>query len=94
MHFLSTEGCSPRQIFDKSVVIKQLSIIEAHGLLLFRADKGKLYFSVVNGIVVVENVFEKRCFSDRLNEAHKFQFFELTVKKQLTSTKCANQTHF
>ena len=34
------EGAFPRLIFDKTVVIKQLNVVEAHGLLLFRADKG------------------------------------------------------
>ena len=38
---LITEGAVPRLIFDKTVVIKQLNVIEAHGLLLFRADKSK-----------------------------------------------------
>ena len=35
------EGAFPRMIFDKTVVIKQLNVVEAHGLLLFRADKGE-----------------------------------------------------
>ena len=28
-------------MFDKSVVIKQLNVVEAHGLIIFRSDKGK-----------------------------------------------------
>ncbi|XP_064649090.1 GTPase-activating Rap/Ran-GAP domain-like protein 3 isoform X4 [Lineus longissimus] len=39
--FVIEEDLAPRMIFDKSVVIKQLSVIEAHGLLIFRGDKGK-----------------------------------------------------
>ncbi|XP_076454839.1 GTPase-activating Rap/Ran-GAP domain-like protein 3 [Babylonia areolata] len=35
------EGQSPRQIFDKSVAVKQLSVVEVHGLLIMRVDKGK-----------------------------------------------------
>ena len=38
------EGAFPRLIFDKTVVIKQLNVVEAHGLLLFRADKGERAF--------------------------------------------------
>ena len=38
------EGAFPRLIFDKTVVIKQLNVVEAHGLLLFRADKGEWTF--------------------------------------------------
>ncbi|XP_024080604.1 GTPase-activating Rap/Ran-GAP domain-like protein 3 isoform X2 [Cimex lectularius] len=39
--FLVEDGLSHKQIFDKSVVIKQLNVVEAHGILLFRADKGR-----------------------------------------------------
>ncbi|XP_071821596.1 GTPase-activating Rap/Ran-GAP domain-like protein 3 isoform X4 [Apostichopus japonicus] len=39
--FVIEEGVSPRMMFDKSAAIKQLTVVEAHGLLLFRADKGK-----------------------------------------------------
>ncbi|ESP05020.1 hypothetical protein LOTGIDRAFT_109410, partial [Lottia gigantea] len=35
------EGLSPRPIFDKTVIVKQLNVIEAHGLLIMRTDKGK-----------------------------------------------------
>ncbi|XP_031574225.1 GTPase-activating Rap/Ran-GAP domain-like protein 3 [Actinia tenebrosa] len=34
-------GDSIRQLFDKSVITKQLSVDEAYGLLLFHVDKGK-----------------------------------------------------
>ena len=30
-------------IFDRTVVIKQLNVVEAHGLLLFRGDKGNTH---------------------------------------------------
>ena len=33
-------GSKHRYMFDKSVVAKQMSIVEAFGLLLFRVDKG------------------------------------------------------
>ncbi|XP_070532264.1 GTPase-activating Rap/Ran-GAP domain-like protein 3 isoform X3 [Ptychodera flava] len=39
--YILEEGISARLIFDKSIQVKQLSVVEAHGLLLFRADKGK-----------------------------------------------------
>ncbi|XP_074653894.1 GTPase-activating Rap/Ran-GAP domain-like protein 3 isoform X3 [Tubulanus polymorphus] len=39
--FVLEEDLAPRMIFDRTVVIKQLNVIEAHGLLIFRADKGK-----------------------------------------------------
>ncbi|KAK3087392.1 hypothetical protein FSP39_005300 [Pinctada imbricata] len=35
------ESVPARTIFDKTVVIKQISVVEAHGLLIFRSDKGK-----------------------------------------------------
>lgn len=38
-------GEKHRYIFDKSVVAKQMSIVEAFGLLLFRVDKGKEFNS-------------------------------------------------
>ncbi|KAL2727420.1 GTPase-activating Rap/Ran-GAP domain-like protein 3 isoform X5 [Vespula maculifrons] len=40
--FLVEEGFSHRMIFDESVQIKQLDVVEQHGILLFRGiDKGK-----------------------------------------------------
>ncbi|XP_046817899.1 GTPase-activating Rap/Ran-GAP domain-like protein 3 isoform X5 [Vespa crabro] len=40
--FLVEEGLSHRMIFDESVQIKQLDVVEQHGILLFRGiDKGK-----------------------------------------------------
>ncbi|KFM72712.1 GTPase-activating Rap/Ran-GAP domain-like protein 3, partial [Stegodyphus mimosarum] len=39
--FLVEEGVSHRLIFDKSLQVKQLSVVEAHGILLLRADKGR-----------------------------------------------------
>ncbi|XP_066294167.1 GTPase-activating Rap/Ran-GAP domain-like protein 3 isoform X3 [Branchiostoma lanceolatum] len=39
--YLIQEEATPRLLFDKSVPIKQLSVVEHHGLLLFRAEKGK-----------------------------------------------------
>ncbi|XP_033104198.1 GTPase-activating Rap/Ran-GAP domain-like protein 3 [Anneissia japonica] len=39
--FILEDSVQPRLIIDKSVSVKQLSVVEAHGLLLFRADKGK-----------------------------------------------------
>ena len=40
MHVYYLEGSLPRMIIDKSVQIKQLNVVEAYGLLIFRADKG------------------------------------------------------
>lgn len=34
------EGGSCRMIFDKTVLIKQLTVVEAHGILLIRTDRG------------------------------------------------------
>ncbi|XP_022244484.1 GTPase-activating Rap/Ran-GAP domain-like protein 3 [Limulus polyphemus] len=39
--FLLEEGVTHRPIFDKTVQIKHLNVVEAHGILLFRADKGR-----------------------------------------------------
>lgn len=46
----STEGVAHRPIFDKNVQVKQLSVVEAHGILLIRADKGKS-LSVVKNVL-------------------------------------------
>lgn len=43
-----TDGVSHKQIFDKSVLVKQLHVVEAHGILLFRADKGKILRHYIN----------------------------------------------
>ncbi|XP_037524885.1 GTPase-activating Rap/Ran-GAP domain-like protein 3 isoform X2 [Rhipicephalus sanguineus] len=39
--FLIEEGLTHRMIFDKTVVVKQVSVVEAHGILLFRTDRGR-----------------------------------------------------
>ncbi|GIY69217.1 hypothetical protein CEXT_544151 [Caerostris extrusa] len=39
--YLVEEGASHRLIFDKSLQVKQISVVEAHGILLLRADKGR-----------------------------------------------------
>ncbi|XP_076343533.1 GTPase-activating Rap/Ran-GAP domain-like protein 3 isoform X2 [Tachypleus tridentatus] len=39
--YLIEEGASHRMIFDRSVTAKQLSVVEAHGILLLRVDKGR-----------------------------------------------------
>lgn len=33
------DGLSQRPIMDKTVIVKQLHVVEAHGILLFRTDK-------------------------------------------------------
>ena len=43
--FFPILGEKHRYIFDKSVVAKQMSVVEAFGLLLFRVDKGKEFHS-------------------------------------------------
>ncbi|PSN34173.1 GTPase-activating Rap/Ran-GAP domain-like protein 3 [Blattella germanica] len=39
--YLVEESMSHRLVFDKTVAVKQLHVVEAHGILLFRADKGR-----------------------------------------------------
>ncbi|XP_069702439.1 GTPase-activating Rap/Ran-GAP domain-like protein 3 isoform X2 [Periplaneta americana] len=39
--YLVEESLSHRLVFDKTVSVKQLHVVEAHGILLFRADKGR-----------------------------------------------------
>ncbi|XP_075553462.1 GTPase-activating Rap/Ran-GAP domain-like protein 3 isoform X3 [Dermacentor variabilis] len=39
--FLIEEGLTHRMIFDKTVLVKQVSVVEAHGILLFRTDRGR-----------------------------------------------------
>lgn len=36
-----TENVQPRLIFDKTVLVKQLNIVEAHGLMVMRVQKGR-----------------------------------------------------
>ncbi|XP_050051923.1 GTPase-activating Rap/Ran-GAP domain-like protein 3 isoform X3 [Dermacentor andersoni] len=39
--FVIEEGLTHRMIFDKTVLVKQVSVVEAHGILLFRTDRGR-----------------------------------------------------
>ncbi|XP_050432904.1 GTPase-activating Rap/Ran-GAP domain-like protein 3 [Adelges cooleyi] len=39
--YLIEDGVSQRQIFDKVIQANQLNVVEAHGILLFRAEKGR-----------------------------------------------------
>lgn len=41
LFFLSLlpDGLSQRTIMDKTVIVRQLHVVEAHGILLFRTDK-------------------------------------------------------
>lgn len=39
--YLIEEGLSHRLILDKTVQVKQISVVEAHGILLFRTDRGR-----------------------------------------------------
>jgi len=41
MYHCLPEGLPPRLVFDRTVSVKQLSVVEAHGLLLLRRDKGR-----------------------------------------------------
>ena len=57
-------------IFDKTVVIKQLNVVEAHGLLLFRADKGQSTLGKENVIKlydVLRVFYENVSFARDLN---------------------------
>jgi hypothetical protein len=37
---LFSESMLHRLLFDKTVAVKQLHVVEAHGILLFRTDRG------------------------------------------------------
>ncbi|KAK7863100.1 hypothetical protein R5R35_001025 [Gryllus longicercus] len=39
--YLIEESLAHRLVFDKSVVVKQLHVVEAHGILLLRCEKGR-----------------------------------------------------
>ncbi|XP_015370838.1 PREDICTED: GTPase-activating Rap/Ran-GAP domain-like protein 3 [Diuraphis noxia] len=39
--FVIEDGVSQRQIFDKTIQANQLNVVEAHGILLFRTEKGR-----------------------------------------------------
>ncbi|XP_036368697.1 GTPase-activating Rap/Ran-GAP domain-like protein 3 isoform X2 [Octopus sinensis] len=61
------EGVSPRLVLDKSISAKQINIIEQHGLLLIRADKGKdgkVYVFRLSDFEGVENEFVVKSKSD------------------------------
>ncbi len=49
---MDTEGGTCRMVFDKSVQIKQITVVEAHGILIFRTDKG-------NRILFWNEIFSK-----------------------------------
>ena len=38
---LFTDSMYHRLIFDRTVCVKQLNVVEAHGILLMKADKGR-----------------------------------------------------
>ncbi|KAG5344721.1 GARL3 protein, partial [Acromyrmex charruanus] len=67
--FLIEDGVSHRLLFDESVQIKQLDVIEQHGILLFRAgDKGKESSVYVFRLREFESDASMRCaelFNDR-----------------------------
>ncbi|KYN07546.1 PREDICTED: GTPase-activating Rap/Ran-GAP domain-like protein 3 isoform X1 [Cyphomyrmex costatus] len=69
--FLIEDGVSHRLLFDESVQIKQLDVIEQHGILLFRAgDKGKESSVYVFRLREFESDASVRCaelFNDREN---------------------------
>ncbi|XP_012236079.1 GTPase-activating Rap/Ran-GAP domain-like protein 3 isoform X2 [Linepithema humile] len=69
--FLIEDGLSHRLIFDESVQIKQLDVVEQHGILLFRAgDKGKESSVYVFRLREFESDASARCaelFNDREN---------------------------
>ncbi|XP_070155831.1 GTPase-activating Rap/Ran-GAP domain-like protein 3 isoform X2 [Polyergus mexicanus] len=70
--FLIEDGLSHRLIFDESVQIKQLDVVEQHGILLFRAsDKGKENSVYVFRLREFESDASARCaelFNDRESE--------------------------
>ena len=43
LFYIFTEAAQPRMIFDRSLAIKQINVVEAHGLLIFRAEKGNIW---------------------------------------------------
>ncbi|XP_077267792.1 GTPase-activating Rap/Ran-GAP domain-like protein 3 isoform X2 [Temnothorax americanus] len=69
--FLIEDGLSHRMLFDESVQIKQLDVVEQHGILLFRAgDKGKESVYVFR-LREFESDASVRCaelFNDREND--------------------------
>ncbi|XP_011703060.1 PREDICTED: GTPase-activating Rap/Ran-GAP domain-like protein 3 isoform X1 [Wasmannia auropunctata] len=70
--FLIEDGVSHRLLFDESVQIKQLDVVEQHGILLFRAgDKGKESSVYVFRLREFESDPSVRCaelFNDREND--------------------------
>ncbi|XP_020284932.1 GTPase-activating Rap/Ran-GAP domain-like protein 3 isoform X2 [Pseudomyrmex gracilis] len=73
--FLIEDGLSHRLIFDESVQIKQLDVVEQHGILLFRAgDKGKESSVYVFRLREFESDASARCaelFNNRENNDHE-----------------------
>ena len=53
-----SEGLQPRTIIDKSVTVKQLSVVEPHGLLILRTEKGiKFNFTLEHILLMLLNIF-------------------------------------
>jgi len=69
---LFPDGVSHRLLFDESVQIKQLDVVEQHGILLFRAgDKGKESSVYIFRLREFESDASLRCaelFNDREND--------------------------
>ena len=55
------EGTAPRIIFDKSVSVKQLNVVEAHGLLIFLADKGEKTLQCMSTTGALSNYSSTKC---------------------------------
>lgn len=71
MLLLPPDGLSHRLIFDESVQIKQLDVVEQHGILLFRAgDKGKESSVYVFRLREFESDISARC-ADLFNDREK-----------------------
>ena len=54
-HILIPEGAPSRLLFDKTISVRQIDVIEEHGLLICRTDKGE--WSQLLGFVSLFNVF-------------------------------------
>ncbi|XP_039303829.1 GTPase-activating Rap/Ran-GAP domain-like protein 3 [Solenopsis invicta] len=73
--FLIEDGVTHRLLFDESVQIKQLDVVEQHGILLFRAgDKGKESSVYVFRLREFESDTSARCtelFNDRDHDGER-----------------------
>lgn len=78
------DGVTQRQIFDKTIQVNQLNVVEAHGILLLRAEKG-LYKNYLfeNTTCLNQKIIFKHNFSSIPSILHFILYFFFQYKCNL-----------